>query len=158
MRDWVLGHRFLGGVAVGIVAASLVSLVPRAPGPTAFESSPAPRHWHLGSFVSVVIFPSVLPGQEAAFLDWFEWSNGLYRSQPGFRDRLLLRAIYREGTYAAVVEHDSMDSMQALQSSPAQEEAMRRVEPLLEGRPTARLYEVVRTAGQPALPLPSGPR
>ena len=41
-------------------------------------------------FVNIVRFPPVQAGKDAAFREWFAWSNAQYALQPGFVRRRLL--------------------------------------------------------------------
>ncbi|HEU5314596.1 MAG TPA: antibiotic biosynthesis monooxygenase [Chloroflexota bacterium] len=91
--------------------------------------------------VNIVRFPTVKPGQDAAFLDWFRWSNEQYARHPGFIRRLLLRPRDGGGS-AAFVEHESYETFMAMHTGPTQAEAHRRVEPLLEGSPVPEFFEV----------------
>ncbi len=93
-------------------------------------------------FVNLVEFAPVREGKDAAFLEWFEWSNQEYAKHPGFIRRRLLTP--REGgNYVAIVEHESYETFMAMHTSPTQAEAFRRVELLLTGRNTPSFYEVV---------------
>ena len=93
-------------------------------------------------FVNVVHFPPIKGGKDTEFRDWFEWSNREYAEHEGFIRRKLLNP--REGgNYAAIVEHESYETFMAMHTSPTQAEARKRVEPLLDGKPTPHFYEVV---------------
>ncbi len=92
-------------------------------------------------FVNVIQFPPIKDGKDAEFREWFQWSNREYAQHDGFIRRRLLNP--REGgNYAAVVEHESYETFMAMHTSSTQAEAHRRVEPLMDGNPTPRFYEV----------------
>lgn len=92
-------------------------------------------------FVNLVRFPALVEGREAAFVEWFERSNKVYRDFPGFVLRRLLRSA--DGSYAAVVEHASEATFMAMHTSPERQQMWDEVEPLLQGRPEPALFEVV---------------
>ena len=93
-------------------------------------------------FVNIIHFPPVKAGQDAAFQEWFAWSNRAYATHPGFISRRLLK-LREGGNYAAIVEHESYATFMAMHTSPTQAEASERVKPLLDGSPTPEFYEVV---------------
>jgi antibiotic biosynthesis monooxygenase (ABM) superfamily enzyme len=95
-------------------------------------------------FVNLVRFPAPRQGQEAAFVEWFERSNKVYRNFSGFRSRTLLRAV--DGSYAAVVEHESETTFMAMHTSPERAGMWAEVEPLLQGRPEPAFFDVVEQA------------
>jgi antibiotic biosynthesis monooxygenase (ABM) superfamily enzyme len=93
-------------------------------------------------FVNIIHFPPIKAGQDAAFQEWFAWSNREYARHTGFISRRLLKP--REGgNYAAIVEHESYDTFMAMHTSLTQAAAGARVKPLLDGSPTPEFYEVV---------------
>lgn len=94
-------------------------------------------------FVNIMQFPTIKPGKETAFHEWFAWSNELYSRHPGFVRRRLLKA--RKGeNYIAIVEHESLDTFMAMHNSPDQADANQRVRPLFEdGGPHAQFFETV---------------
>lgn len=94
-------------------------------------------------FVNIIHFPPVKVGKDAAFREWFAWSNEQYARHEGFISRRLLKP--REGgNYVAIVEHQSHETFMAMHTSSTQAEARVRVTPLLDGNPTPHFYEVVR--------------
>ena len=95
-------------------------------------------------FVNLIRFPTLHPGREEAFLEWFERSNRVYREFPGFRSRRLLRAA--DGSYAAVVEHEAEQTFMAMHTSPERAALWADVEPLVQGRPLPAFYDVVQEA------------
>lgn len=103
-------------------------------------------------FVNLVRFPAPAAGAEAAFVEWFKHSNTIYREFPGFVSRRLLRAA--DGSYAAVVEHESDTTFIAMHTSPERQRMWDEVEPLLQGRPEPAFFDVVdeaRAAGTPGV-------
>jgi len=95
-------------------------------------------------FVNLIRFPALHPGREEAFLEWFKRSNRVYRDFPGFRSRRLLRAA--DGSYAAVVEHESEQTFMAMHTSPERAGLWADVEPLVQERPQPAFYDVVEEA------------
>jgi antibiotic biosynthesis monooxygenase (ABM) superfamily enzyme len=95
-------------------------------------------------FVNLVRFPPLQEGREAAFVEWFKASNNVYRDFPGFISRRLLRS--RDGSYAALVEHESEATFMAMHTSPEREAMWAEVEPLLQGGPEPAFFEVVEEA------------
>jgi len=93
-------------------------------------------------FVNVVNFPSIKPGKDAEFREWFAWSNQEYAKHKGFIRRRLLRP-RGGGNYVSIVEHESYESFMAMHTSPTQAQAHKRVEPLFDGSPSPHFYEVV---------------
>ena len=94
-------------------------------------------------FTVIITFPAIKEGQDTAFREWFEWSNTEFVNHQGFIQRLLLKPVQGEGNYVAIVEHESRETFMAMHTSPAHEEAGRRVASLLDGHPTPQFYEVV---------------
>ncbi len=94
-------------------------------------------------FVNLIQFPPIIVGKEAEFLDWFKWSNSEYAKFAGFKSRRLLKPSGTQGTYAAIVEHESYETFMTMHTSPTQAEARKRVGLLLDGDPTPHFYEVV---------------
>ncbi len=98
-------------------------------------------------FVNIVHFPPIKPGKDEEFRNWFAWSNEEFAKHKGFIRRVLLQPRAGEN-YAAIVEHESFQTFQAMHTSPAQAEASKRVAPLFDGEPKPEFYEVV--VGEPA--------
>ena len=92
--------------------------------------------------VVVVNFSPIKEGREADFLEWFAWSNRELATFKGFISRRLLKPV-QGGTYAAVIEYESSEAFAAVQTSPAHDEAGKRVAPLLTDPPSPQIYEVV---------------
>jgi len=92
-------------------------------------------------FMVIIDFPPIKAGQDAAFQEWFAWSNKEFSKHKGFIGRRLLKP-FREGNYTAVIEHESYETFMAMHTSPIHDEAGKRVASLLDGHPTPRLYEV----------------
>lgn len=93
-------------------------------------------------FVNIVHFPPIKSGKDDEFLRWFAWSNEEFAKHKGFIRRRLLRPLHG-GSYAAIVEHESFATFQAMHTSPAQAEASRRVQSLFDGEPKPEFFEVV---------------
>ena len=93
-------------------------------------------------FVNIVHFPPIKESKEAAFREWFAWSNVTYAKHNGFISRRLLKPL-KGGTYAAIVEHQSQETFMAMHTSDDQKDAHRRVEPLFDGKPSAEFFEVL---------------
>jgi heme-degrading monooxygenase HmoA len=94
-------------------------------------------------FVNIVEFPPIKSGREDEFTEWFVWSNDVYERSDGFISRRLLRSTGEGPVYAAVVEHESAQTFMTMHHSPERQEAWAKVEPLLDGKPTAHFYTVV---------------
>ncbi|MEN6487601.1 MAG: antibiotic biosynthesis monooxygenase [Smithella sp.] len=93
-------------------------------------------------FMAMVEFPAIKEGRVAAFLEWFAWSNEELAGLKGFVRRRLLKTP-EGGNYVAVIEFESQESFMAMRANPIHDEASRRVEPLLDGHPNPRFFEVV---------------
>lgn len=142
MAQIVRSH-FLWGLLVGLSLAWFGGLVGQAL--NGIESAPAEagEGKPAGMFVNLVNFPPVRTGKEGDFLEWFRWSNELYARHKGFISRTLLRPMDGRPAYAAIVEHESKETFMAMHHSPDREEAFKRVEPLLDAKPTPHFYEVL---------------
>jgi|SRR5665811_2356665 len=93
-------------------------------------------------FVNIIHFPPIKSGEDAAFREWFTWSNQEYAKHKGFISRRLLKP--REGgNYVGFVEHESYETFMMMHTSPTQAEAHERVEPLFAGDPKPTFYEVL---------------
>jgi len=143
--NWIISNRFFWGFLVGLNFALAPPLILDAVNGTRTKSVEAIEKKTKGVFVNLINFPPVKPGKEAEFLEWFRWSNELYAKHKGFISRRLLKPTEGKSNYAAIVEHDSKETFMAMHLSKDREEAFKRVEPLLEGRPTPHFYEVVIT-------------
>ncbi len=93
-------------------------------------------------FVVIINFPPIKAGKDDEFRKWFAWSNKEFAKHKGFISRQLLKPL-KEGNYAAVVEHENHETFMAMHTSPVHDEAGRKVEPLFDGHPTPRFYEVI---------------
>lgn len=93
-------------------------------------------------FMAIVQFPPIKAGKESAFLEWFAWSNEALLGLKGFIRRRLLKPP-EGGNYVAVIEFESHETFMAMRANPIHDEAGRRVEPLLDGHPTPKVFEVV---------------
>ena len=95
-------------------------------------------------FVAVVRFSPVPAGGEAVLQEWFAWSNGRLRDAPGLRSRRLLRA--DDGTYLALVEHESAAGFKEMHAGPVAREVHARLHRVLDVEPRPEFYEVVEDA------------
>ena len=48
-------------------------------------------------FTVIINFPAIKEGQDAAFREWFEWSNKEFTNHKGFIQRLLLKPVQGGG-------------------------------------------------------------
>ncbi len=93
-------------------------------------------------FVNIVHFPPIKPGKDDEFPVLFAMSNEEFSKCDGFIGRRLLKP-RAGGNYAAVVEHSTYESFQAMHTSPVQAEMSRRVQPMFDGELKAEFYEVI---------------
>ena len=75
------------------------------------------------------------------FRDWFAWSNDQLRETAGLRNRRLLRAA--DGSYPALMEHESADIIAAMHTAESVVGIHRRLGQIVEGGPQATRYAVV---------------
>ena len=92
-------------------------------------------------FVAIARFPEVPFEREAEFRAWFAWSNGQLRGIDGLRGRRLLRA--RDGSYTALVEHDSAETFAAMHATTEASRVRTRLGEVLDHELSATTYEVV---------------
>ncbi|HNY69931.1 MAG: antibiotic biosynthesis monooxygenase [Syntrophorhabdus sp.] len=93
-------------------------------------------------FIAIINFPPIKDGKDAEFREWFSWSNTEFAKHEGFISRRLLKPL-KGGNYAAIVEHKSQETFMAMHTSPAHDEAGKRVQPLFNGNPTPTFYEAI---------------
>jgi len=67
--------------------------------------------------IAIARFPAVPAERDKDFRDWFAWSNDQLRTTVGLKGRRLLRA--PDGSYTALVEHDSAKSFAAMREGEA---------------------------------------
>lgn len=103
-------------------------------------------------FINIIEFPKIREHKQAAFEEWFALSNEVYAKFPGFLSRRLMRPLRNTGSYAAIVEHESEATFMAMHTSPERQRVWEMVEPLIEGKPTPRFYEVVDVPGRVEIP------
>ncbi len=139
----IISNRFLWGFLLGSVFTCAVSLIFGTLNEIQTKEVVAMEKKPKGMFVNLINFPPVKVGKDAEFLEWFRWSNEVYAKHRGFISRTLLKSTEGTPNYAAIVEHDSKETFMAMHLSKDREEAFKRVEPLLEGKPTPHFYEVV---------------
>ncbi|HZW45609.1 MAG TPA: hypothetical protein VFF32_14715 [Dermatophilaceae bacterium] len=92
-------------------------------------------------FVAIAQFPEVPTEREEEFQAWFAWSNGQLHEIDGLQGRRLLRAA--DGTYTALVEHQSAETFAAMHTTEAASLVHARLGELLGDEPRATRYEVV---------------
>jgi heme-degrading monooxygenase HmoA len=90
-------------------------------------------------FINTVFFPMLKKEKDSEFRDWFVWTNQKYAKHKGFISRKLLNPT-RNGTYAIIVEHESLESFLAMHNSSTQAEAYKRLEPLFDGELIPNFY------------------
>lgn len=91
--------------------------------------------------IAIARFPAVPAEHDKDFRDWFAWSNDQLRAMVGLRGRRLLRA--PDGTYTALVEHDSADAFTAMLKAEAVSMIHRGLGPILNDRRQAISYDVL---------------
>lgn len=91
--------------------------------------------------VAIAQFPVVPTEREDAFEAWFAWSNEQLREIDGLTGRRLLRAA--DGTYSALVEHQSDETFAAMHTSEVAGRVHARLEDILDEGPRATKYEVL---------------
>lgn len=93
-------------------------------------------------YINIIHFPPIKNGKEAAFKEWFSWSNELYAKYQGFVSRKLLKP--RDGGhYVGLVEHESFETFMAMHTSSTQAEVNAASEGLFESHPTPEFYDVI---------------
>jgi len=92
--------------------------------------------------INIMNFPPIKPGKDGEFREWFTWSNEQYAKHKGFISRKLISP-RGGGDYVVIIEHESFETFMAMHTSPTQNEAHKRLEPLLDGHPTPKFYEVI---------------
>lgn len=91
-------------------------------------------------FVATIRFPDVPEDRLPQFLEWFTWSNDVLRDTEGLRQRRLLHGA--DGTYAAIVEHDSSESFAQMHRTEEASRIQERLATILDERPKATVFEV----------------
>ncbi|MEW5843778.1 MAG: antibiotic biosynthesis monooxygenase [Bacteroidota bacterium] len=94
-------------------------------------------------FINTIEMPPFKPGKESEFLEWFKWSNNVYKNFDGFISRRLLKQTKGTESYVILMKHKSEKTFMDMHSSKEQKEAFAKLNPLLEGTRTAKFYEVV---------------
>jgi len=92
-------------------------------------------------FVAIARFPDVSAERRAGFEAWFAWSNNELREVDGLTGRRLLRA--SDGTYTAVVEHESAQTFAAMSATGVAAHVQSRLKRILKEVPQAATHEVV---------------
>jgi len=99
--------------------------------------------------IAIARFPTVPADRDKDFRDWFAWSNDQLRETEGLKARRLLRA--PDGSYTALVEHESADTFAAMHTAEAVSKIQERLGQILSDGPQATKYDVVvdyATSGQ----------
>jgi len=91
--------------------------------------------------IAIARFPAVPAERDKDFRDWFTWSNDQLRGIVGLRGRRLLRA--PDGSYTALVEHDSASAFAAMLKAEAVSMIHRGLGPILNDRRQAMRYDVL---------------
>ena len=91
--------------------------------------------------IAIARFPAVPPEHDRHFRDWFAWSNDQFREMGGLRGRRLLRA--PDGSYTALVEHDSAGAFAAMLKAEAVSMIHWGLGPILNDRRQAMSYDVL---------------
>ena len=94
-------------------------------------------------FTIIVSFPLIKEGKDAEFQKWFTSSNQEYSTFKGFISRKLLRPI-EGGTYVAIIEFANQDDFKAMHTSKIHDEESEQVQPLFNGGPKPKFYEVIQ--------------
>jgi heme-degrading monooxygenase HmoA len=93
-------------------------------------------------FVVIINFPPIKAGKDAEFLEWFAGTNKTFANCKGFIGRRLLKPL-KDGSYAAIVEHETQETFMDMHNSAAHAEAAKRVGPLFDGNPSPQFFEVI---------------
>ena len=91
--------------------------------------------------IAIARFPAVPAERDKDFRDWFAWSNDQLRGMVGLRGRRLLRA--PDGSYTALVEHDSASAFAAMHKAEAVSMIHRGLGRILNDRRQAMRYDVL---------------
>ena len=94
-------------------------------------------------FTIIISFPPIKEGKDAEFQKWFASSNRAYSNFKGFISRKLLRPI-EGGTYVAIVEFENRNGFKEMHSSNIHDKESERVQPMFNGGPTPKFYEVIQ--------------
>ncbi|MDQ7827090.1 MAG: antibiotic biosynthesis monooxygenase [Candidatus Eremiobacteraeota bacterium] len=95
-------------------------------------------------YIVIISFPPIQEGKDAEFQQWFASSNQAFAGFEGFISRKLLRPL-EGGSYAAIVEFENQASFQAMHTSALHAKESEKVQPMFDGKPTPRFYEVVQS-------------
>ena len=94
-------------------------------------------------FINTIEFPPIKDGKESEFLEWFKWSNSIYKNFDGFISRRLLKLTKGTKSYVSLVEHKSEKTFMNMHTSKERQEAFMKLKPLLDGSLAAKFYDVV---------------
>ena len=93
-------------------------------------------------FVNIMQFPPIPADRDEDFRRWFSMSNEQYAKHPGFIRRRLLKS-RKQGTYTAIIEHESYETFMTMHKSRDQANASNHLKTVLAEGPTAQFYELV---------------
>ncbi len=92
-------------------------------------------------FIKFVEFPPIKEGKERDVKEWFRESNAIFSKFDGFISlRLLVSA---NGSYAALLEHQSKETFLKMHNSKEQAEWAAKAATMFDGAPKPSLFEVV---------------
>lgn len=94
-------------------------------------------------FINTIEFPAITAGKETEFLEWFKWSNSIYKNFNGFISRRLLKSNIGNGNYISLVEHESKDTFMLMHTSKERQAAFSKLKPLMEGSLIANFYDLI---------------
>jgi heme-degrading monooxygenase HmoA len=94
-------------------------------------------------FTTIISFPPIKEGMDIKFQRWFVSSNQAYSAFKGFKSRKLLRPI-EGGNYVAVVEFENLDGFKTMHTSNIHDKESELVQPMFNGGPKPRFYEVIQ--------------
>jgi heme-degrading monooxygenase HmoA len=92
-------------------------------------------------FVAIARFPTIPTEREDELQAWFAWSNDQLREIDGLKGRRLLRD--PDGTYMALVEHESAGTFDAMHATEAAARVHARLAEVIIDEPRAKKYQVV---------------
>ncbi len=92
--------------------------------------------------ISIMQFPPIKDGKDEEFRQWFNWSAEQFNHHEGLISRRLFKP-EDGGNYVAVVEMDSKKTFEDMHRSPTQAIVRDRLLPLLDGKPSNEILELV---------------
>ena len=94
-------------------------------------------------FINTIEFPPLKPGKESEFLEWFKWSNNIYKNFEGFISRRLFQSTKGNSNYMSLVEHESEKTFMNMHTSKERQDSFAKLKPMLEGTLTAKFYNLI---------------